>query len=309
MIYATLEHQRVLNNIRAASFTICVYDTILLFSSELIWIWPYSWNKVKVLYLLTRYLPLVEFGVFLLPNLFPQKIGPGGCYKKFLWVSIVIPAIGIILSGLILSITTYAILGHKRVYKYILSGAYITAGAGIIASIGVFVASFKFDSKCQLVPNAGMKWAMGPFIILFIYSCLLMFLMSIEPFRAYRYGGGSRLLWTVYRNGLMYYVCMFALTLSAIIIFATLSADYWFLLPYLTRSFNSVLICRIVIRTRRRGNEGTGMGESDECTRRPALVFAQCFPSTVWVVSRQGEDMVEFDSYDVSVVDETHGVI
>ncbi|KAF8981298.1 hypothetical protein BDQ17DRAFT_1379779, partial [Cyathus striatus] len=77
----------------------------------------------------------------------------------------------------------------------------------------------------------GTAWILGPFSILLIISTIHVIMLSIEPVRAYLYGGGSHLLWTIYQNGLLYYWGMFALGLCTIIVSANSRRhDFWIFL-------------------------------------------------------------------------------
>ena len=54
-----------------------VYDYLLTFPLEISFVWPARWTAIKVLFLLTRYMPFVDGGLLLYCKPFPLCRRPG----------------------------------------------------------------------------------------------------------------------------------------------------------------------------------------------------------------------------------------
>ncbi|KAF8999399.1 hypothetical protein BDQ17DRAFT_1410690 [Cyathus striatus] len=194
----------------------------------------WSWNRIKFLYLVTRYSITIDLLLLVLPYILPNILGvtPGGCQpNKILYcVTILVPTIGITIAHAILSISTRAILGQKRTYIIFLWIISALSTIGTAVTLGLHLKFVQIDNGCWHIPVGGTAWILGPFSILLIISTIHVIMLSIEPVRAYLYGGGSHLLWTIYQNGLLYYWGMFALGLCTIIVSATVDHDFWIFL-------------------------------------------------------------------------------
>ncbi|KAF8887425.1 hypothetical protein CPB85DRAFT_1335370 [Mucidula mucida] len=55
-----LEHMKIVTYFEVASIALLIYEHLLTFDQEIALIWPSKWNVTKILYLLTRYLPMLD---------------------------------------------------------------------------------------------------------------------------------------------------------------------------------------------------------------------------------------------------------
>ncbi|KZP25113.1 hypothetical protein FIBSPDRAFT_820999 [Athelia psychrophila] len=62
------------------SACVLVYDYILTFNSEVTLIWGEPWKLLKVLFLLSRYLPFADTTLFFLCERPPGILAAKGCY-------------------------------------------------------------------------------------------------------------------------------------------------------------------------------------------------------------------------------------
>ncbi|KAF8999395.1 hypothetical protein BDQ17DRAFT_752331 [Cyathus striatus] len=166
---AFVENQRIINNMRAAGLVIWVYDSALMVSTEITWIWSsqWSWNRIKVLYLLTRYSITIDILLFAIPYIFPSRLGltPGGCQpnKIFYYVTTLVPTIEIMIALAILSLITRAILGQKRTWTIFLLVICALSVIGAAVTLGLYLRSVQIDNGCWHIPVGATAWILGPF--------------------------------------------------------------------------------------------------------------------------------------------------
>ncbi|PPR02001.1 hypothetical protein CVT24_011124 [Panaeolus cyanescens] len=86
------------------------------------------------------------------------------------------------------------------------------------------------------------------------FSELILFLMMIPGWKAYRAGGDSALYQSVYRDGLIYYVFLFALSTINIVVIKMLPYGYENLLTGVERCMHSILTSRVLLHIRQLGN-------------------------------------------------------
>ncbi|KAF8999384.1 hypothetical protein BDQ17DRAFT_1360929 [Cyathus striatus] len=252
-----------------------------MLSNEITWIWnsKWSWNRIKVLYIVTRYSIIIDLILFVLPHIFPRQLGlhATGCQpnKVLLYMVMLVATIGTLVAQAILSISTLAILGQNRAYKAFLMVIFVSSAIGTAVTLGLYLNSVQLDTNgCLVSSEDALTWILAPYAIFLILSTIHIILLSIEPVRACYYGGRSQLLWTIYHNGLFYYCGMFALCLSSITITVAVNHNFWTFLAYMYRTFSAVTICRLVIHTRRNGHQGTGtrrMLELESSPTRPII--------------------------------------
>jgi len=82
---------------------------------------------------------------------------------------------------------------------------------------------------------------------LFIYETGIFMLMLIKGIRCYKNGGSSQLFQVVYRDGLMYYLYLFAFALANVIVVATLTPALQMVLVVIERFIHPIIACRVIL--------------------------------------------------------------
>ncbi|KAF9254760.1 hypothetical protein L218DRAFT_1042409 [Marasmius fiardii PR-910] len=199
-----LSHQQIIAVIFNA--TLLVYDIILNIDCEVEYIWTRKWSFLTGLYALQRYLPLFDTVGVTLHHHFAPNLSPGRCdldHKIAAWSFI----IGIVLSEIILTLRVWAVWQRS-----------IPVGVGLVAYFFacwvpayIFLGKFLAAMECKFpfpFPNfRGCFIAGGSYILylcwvfLMVYDTGTLTMILIPGFSAYRRGGMSELVKTVYRDG------------------------------------------------------------------------------------------------------------
>ncbi|THH32838.1 hypothetical protein EUX98_g1348 [Antrodiella citrinella] len=126
-----------------ASAALLVYDFILTFHSEVTLIWPSQWNPVKVLFVLTRYLPFVNMCLVLFYQT-KENIDVEMCQKTYYpagWLIV----IGIVVAEVILVVRTWAIWGRSQKVAILLAVAGATSLIPVLVIEHYFLNSLVFS--------------------------------------------------------------------------------------------------------------------------------------------------------------------
>ncbi|KAJ3555243.1 hypothetical protein NP233_g12253 [Leucocoprinus birnbaumii] len=96
-VFIVIERNREIN----------VLDWLLTFRLESSLIWPAKWSNIKILYLLTRYLPIIDVFIVMYHQ-FDPSLSVTACkatYESACWLAI----FGIALAEIILTVRTWAV--------------------------------------------------------------------------------------------------------------------------------------------------------------------------------------------------------
>lgn len=197
-----------------------------------------------------RYSTVVEIGVILW-----QQIVPGdwyqGCKISFelnVWLFV----LGLGLGEMILSIRTWAVWNRDKKLGVFLLILWPICWGGGFAICALFNKSIRFDPS-PMAPFRGCYSTDGSeiifiaWIILLVYDTMNLVLISIPAYRSYRLGGSSQFVRTVYTDGIVYYIYLFALSALNIAVVVVLPRDLVTLLSMMERVLHSVLTCRVVL--------------------------------------------------------------
>ncbi|THU97253.1 hypothetical protein K435DRAFT_69297 [Dendrothele bispora CBS 962.96] len=127
--------------------------------------------------------------------------------------------------------------------------------AGMVCVI-LFVNSIQFINTplgltgCWAI-SADIVLLIGLVIAVNLYHIGLLILMVIAAVSFYRMGGRRSFFNAVYRDGLLYYVYMFALSVTNFILILKLPPDMAIMLTTLVRGVHSMLTSRLVLQIRK----------------------------------------------------------
>jgi len=243
----------LVKSFHVASVTILVYDYLLTFDYEVKLIWPWKWGLGKVLYLLTRYLAFIDITIFLI-YWFDQNLDYRACQPMisagswFLWA-------GITLAQYIISLRTYALWGRSKYIAIFL----IALNTGVEISTVILLNSYL--KKLTYVPSPfptivtcyttapRSKLYIDYALIMTVELCIIILTLwrGIAEWRSIQ----SPLIGTLYRDGVTFFVCLFAISFSNFLIYViSQSLLLELLLPELQRIMHSVLTARIILHLR-----------------------------------------------------------
>ncbi|KAF9260245.1 hypothetical protein L218DRAFT_872841, partial [Marasmius fiardii PR-910] len=189
--------------------TLLVYDVIISLQAEIEYIWMSSWSFVTFLYILQRYLPFFDITYVTLHHHFGADLSSRLCtldHKMAAWSAIV----GFVLSEIILTVRVWAVWERRFVVAI---GLVIFLFACWVPAF-IFIAQFLNAMRFTIPPLPNLRGcfiAGGSSVFYLCWVCLMVYdtgiflLMLIPGVSAYRRGGRSELVKTIYRDGKIRY--------------------------------------------------------------------------------------------------------
>ncbi|KZP22706.1 hypothetical protein FIBSPDRAFT_890069 [Athelia psychrophila] len=117
-----------------------VYDYILTFNSEVNLIWGEPWKTLKVLFLLSRYLPFADTAVLFL---YHSASSQSECRTLTLGLGI-LSAVGSCITEYIFSVRTWAMWGFNRKVGMVLATTYLACWLPNVVTTVLFVCGAKY---------------------------------------------------------------------------------------------------------------------------------------------------------------------
>ncbi|EJU00433.1 hypothetical protein DACRYDRAFT_100945 [Dacryopinax primogenitus] len=243
-----------------SSLTLILYDWILTLELELKYIWsPQSlWNLGKLLYIITRYLALVDIPVFL-----TRQIGYGlsveTCVQYYNWTAWSF-MVGTCVADLILAIRTWII--WERFHFWLAGLALVWTATWVITfvALGRVMPTLIFTpipdpalSRCFLA-GASDGLYIG-YVVMTVYDTLIFGARFIKGIDYYRTGSSANLSTVLYRDGLMFSLILALFSVLNMVVLLTTTADLFNLLLAMQRAIHSVLTSRILLHLRRAAGE------------------------------------------------------
>ncbi|KAF8995942.1 hypothetical protein BDQ17DRAFT_1330286 [Cyathus striatus] len=108
-----LEHTQIINYIRAATLAVLVYEYLLTFYLEVNFVWKRNWNVVKILFLITRYLPFIAATTSLTIQFLPHT---SAVKCKMLYTTIACLSIGFFMAECIAIV--YLLLDDDKIWTW-----------------------------------------------------------------------------------------------------------------------------------------------------------------------------------------------
>ncbi|KAJ8085577.1 hypothetical protein PM082_004395 [Marasmius tenuissimus] len=259
MLFTTLItgvwHQRIVAYLDVASSTILVYDLVLTLDLEIEYIWAKKWSLVTVIYLLQRYLPLFDIAGVVLYREFKDDMSLHDCVTSFRIAAWCIPA-GIVLSEVLLAVRLWAVWGRKSSVAIGIFVFLLGCWTPCFVLVNRFIDSIQFATPpvphfrgCFI--SGGSHSLYLSWVLMVVYDAGTLIMIVIPGISAFRIGGKSDLYKAVYRDGIIYYIFIFFVSLINIIAISTLPSDLVHMLSCLERVLHSVLTSRAILQIRR----------------------------------------------------------
>lgn len=253
-----IESMRLVTYFDVVGATMFLYDYLLTLGMEVDLVWSSKWTFMKVLYLAQRYLPFVDAVALCLLNQLSTTIDPTTC-KIVEKARGVLMIAGISLSELVLTLRVWAVWGRSSRVGLTLSILFFLAFSSSFVVSGFFLSSLQFVKKpfpafqgCFMT-NASrvvyLNW-----VILMAYEAAILVMMVIPGISAYRLGGDTVLHAIVYRDGVIVYIYLFALSTVNVIVSVSLPHIYVDILWSVERCLHSMLTSRVLLDIRAYGS-------------------------------------------------------
>jgi len=234
-----------------------IYDYTLTWHLEIKLIWFSPWTYTKVLYLLIRYIAFADVLLFVINQIF--HVSPELCsitYPVATWFVI----LQIFLSEAVLSIRTWAVWRGKKGIGLVLSALTLAHLVAQCIFTNKFVRSMEFTSPpilifrgCFMEKSSTALWI--NYVLMTIIEAVVLTLMVISAFRAYRLGIIGKLSHVIHRDGILFYIYLLCLTIGNLVATIVLPIDLMAFLTPLHSVLYAVLTTRIVLNIRAVSNQ------------------------------------------------------
>ncbi|PBK83298.1 hypothetical protein ARMGADRAFT_1089413 [Armillaria gallica] len=231
---------------QTACATVLIYDILLLFPTEINYVWlPRPLHPRLLLFAFNRYSPLVDTALTI--NWILQTANPALCRRFY---SIVGPfvLIGIFTSQVILMIRTYAIWDRSKAIFWCFIGTGILCFIPGVVCIAIATKTTQFvtlpnEPGCINLSSSNIMAV--AYILMLVTDTIIALLTLIKGIEHLR-RSTHPFLTELYASGMLFYVCIFIISLANILV------PVW--IPSLTASlgcyqriFHSVLCNRVML--------------------------------------------------------------
>ncbi|TEB13962.1 hypothetical protein FA13DRAFT_942997 [Coprinellus micaceus] len=211
--------------------------------------WGRDWRTIKVLYLLSRYIPFAYLPAALIVGL---QASPtiSKCSAAFATSSLLIVT-GMMVAEAVMFIRVHALSGHSKALAIWLGLQFVAVHAAIYAIFAMFVKSTKFLPYQIGIPGCiPYRFDTGQLSVVFgiivASETIIMLITAYFGVRRYRMSD-SPLLAVFYQDGVLYFVSLAAATVGNIIFGLAGPPELRFMLAVPQGVLHSVLSCRLIL--------------------------------------------------------------
>ncbi|KAF8907223.1 hypothetical protein CPB85DRAFT_1312162 [Mucidula mucida] len=249
-----------------------LFDYLLTLSEEIEFIWHAKWNIIKILYLLTRYLPFVNIAVAMWSQ-FTPNMSLEDClvsHRMSSWIIV----LGISFAEVLLTLRTWAVWNRQPYLTLAMSALFIAVMISGLVVVALFCRSLQFvmlpipDFR-GCFQSAGSSVLLWDAALLTIYQGVMFLLVAVKAYQQSARetpAGSSQFLNAILKDGLIYYMYLAALSIMNIVLVRSLSQE-------LVNTFSSLLgpakihamlTCRTITNIRVRAKSQVIVGSSGD---------------------------------------------
>ncbi|KAH7924961.1 hypothetical protein BV22DRAFT_470471 [Leucogyrophana mollusca] len=273
-----LQRLQIVMYCRLAPVALWVFEYFLTLDDEIRFMWSKRhWNQVHVLFVITRYLPIMAM-VCLIYETLPSYLAMETCWQMYQiggWTSVLI----MVATEALLLLRTLALWHENRTLKAALITSYAIAFIVIISCFAVNYSSgvgsictfrsteYHTEDEYQLV--TGPYWGVASFELAVI--CLTIYHGYQSRICLGEYSGG-RVMNALRQGNLIYACCLFAMSIGNIVLYFHLPSDGWSGLLFVFQCvLHGAMGSRITFELRRRD---AGGDETTDSISFPDMRFA-----------------------------------
>ncbi|KZV88415.1 hypothetical protein EXIGLDRAFT_175147 [Exidia glandulosa HHB12029] len=266
VITASYRYSRYLTYSHLACASLFLWEHVLTSRYEFELIWKAKWGLGKALFLLARYLVWPQLVATLLVDFsFPDA---HHCHIVFVIFSDYWAVLIAAIASVILVLRTWALWESKRC---VLIGLLVALCGALVPIIYIHVQTVSdvqyvpyttYSAHlrlpgCTLTSSRRKEW-----VTFIIASCFDLLILCMTVTKAAKIGlrGVSGLISVLYRDGIVYFACMFAVSISNLGLIAVAPIEYIGLLRILQGVARSILACRIILHLR----EASSVADTDD---------------------------------------------
>ncbi|KAJ7589035.1 hypothetical protein C8J56DRAFT_29663 [Mycena floridula] len=265
-----------------------LYDYSITFSMEVEHIWLAKPSAITIIYLIQRYLPFIDSVALEIYILF--STWPNGPSQRYCAVTFPLRAalfqVGFAFSEVILTLRVYAVWSRNKRLSILLPLFYAICFLPSFVILGVFLKTLRYAAPIR--PDVGCIVSEGSallflcWILLAVYDLGILILMLTQGVRTYRLGGNLGLYNVVYRDGIIYYIYLFALSSINVVVVLTSSRDLASLLASTARVVHALLTSRVVLHIRQQAGKRQSKSLTPSWTLGEPQFVAE--PEWTWAV-------------------------
>ncbi|KAH6909485.1 hypothetical protein BKA70DRAFT_1425890 [Coprinopsis sp. MPI-PUGE-AT-0042] len=275
-------YQRCTQYVNVAALAFLVLDYFQTLPSEVELVWQNRWALIKVLFLLSRYLPFI-YGPLTLWVGLQSGATLEACTLSFGASSFLI-VISMILAEGIMFVRLYALSGHNKKMLAWIVFQLLAIQSVVITFFSLFVRSVKvIKSPLPSVPGCiPSKFDSHKLMIVFaaiVASQLIMMLISSWiGIQKYKHSN-SPILVVFYRDGFFYFLSLTVVTIGNIIFDRIGPPELRFMLTLPQGILHSVLSCRLTLHIYDFAKKELNAPHTGAQTTKTGLDFAEVTPS------------------------------
>ncbi|KLO18797.1 hypothetical protein SCHPADRAFT_935845 [Schizopora paradoxa] len=220
-----------------------VCDIIFSFGEEVTLVWPSRWSLTKGLYFYNRYSPFLD--VFVVVALFVRHPSPESCYVRNEIMGYLI-IIGTTVSEGIIMMRTFALWNRNKLVKWFFLVMIVT-----IPITNTVITNGPAPSPallgCFATQQGTLVWiSFALFLAMESVVVSLTLYKGIDHVQTVK----TRLVYTLYEDGLMYYLFFFVITLANIVLYFAGPPELVNTLALPARVIHSILATHVILRIR-----------------------------------------------------------
>uniref|UniRef100_A0A0W0G8Z7 DUF6533 domain-containing protein n=1 Tax=Moniliophthora roreri TaxID=221103 RepID=A0A0W0G8Z7_MONRR len=265
MMFSKLQNKLVVSYLDVASGFLLLYDVLLNFGLEFEHIWKSKWSFFKILYLIQRYLPGVDTVIALPYHDFGTNFTQEAC-QSAAQIGASIMLCGIILSEAVICFRVRAIWGNGKTVTVVLGilllGCWIPAFVFLeewLSSLRYLILPVENFRGCILLSANNLMYR--SWVMMMVFDTVTLILTLIPGISAYRVGGRSKILITIYRDGAIYYMLIFLVSVVNVLVVLMLPSELSPVLASFERVLHSILTSRAVLHIRQVASEAVYLHE------------------------------------------------
>jgi len=256
-----LRHQRhVIDYMFVSASAVFIYDYILTLHLEIKLVWLSLWTYTKVLFLLIRYLGVINAFLYPLEQTL-LDISAETCkviYPLSAWLTLFQG----FFSEAVLCIRTWAVWRRNKTIGVVLVGLQLASLISQCIVVSKLLHSVGFAPPLYL----GFRGCFAPsytptdlwlnYLLLAIVQAVVLAMMVVSAVMSYQRGLRSELLHVVHRDGVLFYVYLLCLSTLNLIAVLVLPVDLRAMLIPLQNFMYPILTSRIVLNIREVSTQG-----------------------------------------------------
>ncbi|KAJ3877819.1 hypothetical protein F5051DRAFT_373848 [Lentinula edodes] len=237
--------------------------------AEIKFVWNTKLRPLNVLYILQRYMPFIDTIAFASTASLVRPMNPDTC-RVLVNISGWMSLAGIALTEVVLTVRTWALWENDSRLSFGLPIFFVCCWAPSFYILNVFLQTQTFipspfpqEFGCTYLGGQSVFYLC--WVLLTVYEAGMLLLMLIPAIKSFRSGRWFALTRIVYRDGITYYIVLFAWSAMNVVTIILLShTALETLFNSYQRVIHTVLTSRAILHMRRQSHwQGSGLDDSE----------------------------------------------